>query len=274
MSLLLVSIFAAAAASAAPPAVFTLGGDTEALVLEKPVAGPEDAGADGGDALPPVAPAVKKGTPYRAVTLSGIQGTFPTSGDGKVGEYGCGGAQRAIVPFTGLPEGGAPYVLIPGEWAATPATITIANATGAANEALIGKVMAEYGMPDAKIVRGARIEADIDGDGKPDTILNVSNAAEGAELSGNQYSALVAIMSNNGKEISVPLMIQTSNTENPDPEGAPPVLLNIVAITDIDGDGKFELVTVGFGSEEHYVDVWSIAPDGTFNITYQGYCGV
>ncbi|BCW87829.1 hypothetical protein sos41_09600 [Alphaproteobacteria bacterium SO-S41] len=274
MSLVLVSLLAAAAANATPPAVFTLGGDTEALVLEKTVVAPENPGTDGGEAPPPVAPAVKKGTPYRAVTLSGIQGTFATSGDGKVGAYGCGEAQRAIVPFTGLPEGGAPYLLIPGAWAATPATVTVSDGAGAANEALVAKVMADYGMPDAKIVRGAKVEADIDGDGKPDTILNVTNAAEGAELTGNQYSALIAIMSNNGKEVSVPLMIQTSNTENPDPEGGPPVLLNIVAIADIDGDGKFELVTVGFGSEEHYVDVWSIAPDGTFNITYQGYCGV
>lgn len=266
----------APAPSAAAPAVFVLNGDEdESLVLE--AAPPEDAnapGTDGGEAPAPKAPAVKAGTAYRHVDLGGAGATVKASGDGKIGRSGCGDGERPIVPFAKLPEAKAAYVLVPGDWPAAPKSIKTESAATPAYEAIAATALAASGIKAPKILAGQAVKADVDGDGIEDLVFTASNSKGDGDPKIGDWSALIVQRTKNGKlETLTPLvtLIDDSNIEMAEGPVAP---VNIAAIADIDGDGKMEIVTYAFGMEEHYVDVWSVKPDGTVPITYQAYCGV
>lgn len=261
-------------APAAPPAVFVLYGSAdEALVLE-PAATSDESGQDGGEAPPPKAPAVKKGAAYRVVDLKGAGPTVTASGDGKIGISGCGAGERPIVPFDKVPASEGAYVLVPGTWTAAPGAITTESAVNASYEKIATAALESSGVKAPKIIAGQAIKADFDGDGTEDLIFTAANANGDADPKVGDYSALIIQLNKAGKPVTIVPLVTLIDESNLEMAEGPTRPLNLVAIADIDGDGKMELVTYGQGAEEHYVDVWSLQADGTMAITYQAYCGV
>lgn len=275
MSLTLAAFLAAAAASTAP-SVFVLNPEVEVLVLEpQPGLDETASGTDGGDAPPSVAPAAKKGMLYRKVDLKGVGETVTTIADGKEGEHGCGGAKRGLIAFTNLPASDAPYVLVPGDWAAAPKSIAQDDATKPEYQPIIDAALAAHGVSGGKATSGVVLKADIDGDGADETIVSATNVAENAEGPKAGDFAVIAVQhSKGGKPVTTGLLVQSIDAASLEMMDTPLSAPTIVAIADLDGDRRMEIVTLNMGYEEHSVDAWHVEDDASARIPFQAYCGV
>lgn len=197
-----------------------------------------------------------------------------TSGDGKIAASGCGAGERPIVPFDKLPAAEGAYLLVPGTWPAEPKRLTMESAAQPAYEAIAKVALGPSGIKDPKIAIGQAVKADFDGDGTEDIIFTASNSKGDSDPKIGDWSALIIQHTKDGKIETLAPVVTLIDEANLEMAEGPTQPLTVVAAADIDGDGKLEIVTLGFGAEEHFVDVWSIAPDGMATITYQAYCGV
>lgn len=273
MTLTLAALLTAAATSAAP-SVFVLNPEVEVLVLE-PRPGIDETATDDGEPPPSVAPAAKKGTAYRMVSLKGVGATVTTSADGREGENGCGGATRGLIAFSALPATDAPYVLVPGDWAAAPKTIIADDVTKSEYQPIVDAALAAHGVAGGKATAGVALKADIDGDGTDEIIVSATNVADGADKPKLGDFALIAVQHvKGGKPMTTGLLVQSIDKSNVEMADMPLSAPAVVAIADLDGDKRMEIVTLNIGYEEHSVDAWHVEEDATKRIPFQAYCGV
>ncbi|BCW87828.1 hypothetical protein sos41_09590 [Alphaproteobacteria bacterium SO-S41] len=266
-----VTLVLAAAAQAAPPAVFVLSPEGERMVMER-VAEPP---TDGSDPPPPAWTGVKKGEPYRIADLKGLGAAVTASDDGGALRPGCAGEELPTIPFDTLPAFEEPIMLVPGTWPAMPKTITPVNATEAWLLPLIAAGLKAETVKNPAVKRGTALKADLNGDGVDETIFSVSNMEEGAEKRApGEYTLLAVEWVKDGKSTVVPLATQAVTAENADYGEVNWDIPQLVAIADFDGDGAMEVVAVIWGYEQMDVVAWSFAPDGTPHVAYTTGCAV
>jgi hypothetical protein len=111
----------------------------------------------------------------------------------------------------------------------------------------IERILKEKGITRPYIRIRQLIEADFDGDGKNETLINAFHSRRGKERKG-EYSILLLVRAGEPKPLAI-VQIEIS-----DKDSAFASLLwenTIVALTDMDGDGALEIITSGssyFGS--------------------------
>lgn len=257
MTLVSASLLTLALAAGSVPSVFVIGGfGSDAILFD---------GASRDNPPPVAAPKVAKGTPYRVVDLTGVRATIATSGEGGVTEEGCGGMERPFIPFDPYPAGD--YVLVPGSWTAAPASIRTDRVTKPDAQAIVAGVLKKHGLSKAKVKHGQVIQADVDGDGLEDTVIAASSVDDGAETQAKTDFAvlLVARRVGNTQEI-----VELSVDVNTNEEGVLPH--HIVAIADIDGDGRMEVVAYQSWGEGHGATAYSAVEAG--KIVDQNECSV
>lgn len=263
-----VALILAAAAQVAPPAVFVLSPDGERMVMEPP---PPEEPAD--EPRPPAGTGVKAGAPYRMVDLKGVGRTVTASADGGTPRPGCAGDELPTIPFDTLPPFEAPIMLVPGDWAAAPRTVTTLNATDLFLKPIVTAALADPKAPD--VVRGTALKADLNGDGVDETIISATSiAGDSASPKVGDYTVLTVEWSANGRSSVLPIESQRITAENVEYGEVNWEAPQIVAIADLDGDGMMELIAVIWGYEQMDVVAWSFAPDGTPRVAYTAGCAV
>lgn len=134
---------------------------------------------------------------------------------------------------------------------------------------LVGDYLTKAGLENPDVKLKQVLSADIDADGKPETLINALSTARG-DIKAGEYSLVLLVKG----DLDDPKIIEVHNEIVLKDENEPSMMVEqtIVALFDVEGDGKQELVLFGAFVFGEGWQIIKVRPEETEQILFCG-CG-
>jgi hypothetical protein len=161
------------------------------------------------------------------------------------------------IEFTSPPPAGPDLIAVSGPWSPQPRTV-LEIVPSAVYETVLTDYLREAGIRNPVAQIDSIYRFDIEGDGFQEVLISASRFTADDDTPGavaGDYSVVLLRALVDGEVATLPLISETYPTANPSSD---PVPHRIAGILDLNGDGAFDLVTIGeydFGKEYRTFDL-------------------
>lgn len=148
-------------------------------------------------------------------------------------------------------------IAIGGQWNALPRPVQVLSNSIAAYRDVLARVLAQNGIKSSDAAPAQTLRVDLDGDGTMEVLIAASNHSGLATAAkAGDYSVVLLQKIVKGAVRSIPVVSQYHQTAK---EFAAVDQYRIVAVLDVDGDGKMEIVVHGHFYEGDWTTIYSVA---------------